>query len=101
MYYNPDYDGVQHNNEGWICPRCGRVNAPWLPYCSCDDIAVDITTTGTPYRIYPSSYSTAKTSTAKTGNEDYTVTRKRYPSTPTDEDVKMDYENFVPRCYSY
>lgn len=92
MYYNPDYDGVQHNSEGWICPRCGRVNAPWLPYCSCDNITVDINTTGTPYRIYPSSFSTAKTK-----NEDYTVTRKHYPSTLTDEYINMDYENFVRR----
>ena len=22
-------------NEGWICPRCGRVNAPFRPYCDC------------------------------------------------------------------
>lgn len=22
--------------EGWICPRCGQVNAPWNPYCSCN-----------------------------------------------------------------
>lgn len=21
--------------EPWICPRCGRVNAHWLPCCSC------------------------------------------------------------------
>ena len=21
---------------GWECPRCGRINAPWLPYCDCD-----------------------------------------------------------------
>lgn len=21
--------------EGWICPRCGRVNAPFTPYCDC------------------------------------------------------------------
>lgn len=20
---------------GWICPLCGRGNAPWNPYCSC------------------------------------------------------------------
>jgi hypothetical protein len=20
---------------GWLCPRCLRSNAPWLPYCDC------------------------------------------------------------------
>ena len=24
-------------NEGWICPRCGRVNAPFTPYCDCTE----------------------------------------------------------------
>lgn len=19
--------------EGWLCPRCGAVNAPWMPTC--------------------------------------------------------------------
>lgn len=23
------------SNEGWICPRCGTVHAPWVPECSC------------------------------------------------------------------
>jgi len=22
--------------KGWICPRCGRVNAPWVASCSCN-----------------------------------------------------------------
>ena len=21
--------------EGWLCPRCGRVNAPFVNYCEC------------------------------------------------------------------
>ena len=20
---------------GWECPRCGKVNAPWMPWCDC------------------------------------------------------------------
>ena len=24
------------NREGWICPRCQQVNAPWMPTCSCN-----------------------------------------------------------------
>ena len=23
--------------EGWICPRCGKVNAPFMPQCDCED----------------------------------------------------------------
>lgn len=21
--------------QGWICPKCGKVNAPFMPYCDC------------------------------------------------------------------
>lgn len=24
--------------EGWICPRCGKVNAPWVMQCSVIEI---------------------------------------------------------------
>lgn len=24
------------SQKGWECPRCGRINAPWLPCCSCN-----------------------------------------------------------------
>lgn len=23
--------------EGWLCPRCHKVNAPWVSQCSCGD----------------------------------------------------------------
>jgi hypothetical protein len=23
------------NNEGWVCPRCNKVNAPWKSQCDC------------------------------------------------------------------
>ncbi len=49
--------------EGWVCPRCGQVMAPWMPYCNCK-IKVTYTKessttapTGTSYTIYPSSNS--------------------------------------------
>lgn len=21
--------------QGWVCPKCGRVNAPWMGTCAC------------------------------------------------------------------
>lgn len=36
-------------NEGWVCPKCGRVLAPSTMYClwCCRDMKESITTTGT------------------------------------------------------
>ena len=22
-------------HHGWVCPKCLRVNAPWVPFCPC------------------------------------------------------------------
>lgn len=27
--------------EGWLCPRCKKVNAPWVSQCSCKDFWSD------------------------------------------------------------
>lgn len=27
--------------EGWLCPRCKKVNAPWVSQCSCEDFWCD------------------------------------------------------------
>lgn len=24
-----------HYEQGWVCPRCGQVNAPWKDHCDC------------------------------------------------------------------
>lgn len=46
--------GVQ---QGWQCPVCGRVNAPWLPCCSCGGKFGTYTTTdGTDYKPTESEY---------------------------------------------
>ena len=26
--------------SGWICPRCGSVNAPWVPQCNCTAVPI-------------------------------------------------------------
>jgi len=24
---------------GWECPRCGKILAPWMPFCDCPPVA--------------------------------------------------------------
>ena len=31
--------------KGWVCPLCGRANAPWVAQCSCKPQEVKITHT--------------------------------------------------------
>ena len=35
MYW--DYHSIQLGaQQGWQCPVCGKVNAPWMMQCTCD-----------------------------------------------------------------
>ena len=38
-----------YGQSGWMCPRCGQVNAPWKPKCDCPPPS--ITTTDTQIKI--------------------------------------------------
>ena len=89
-YYNPDYNGIMR--EGWICPRCGRVNAPWVPNCTCSAVGVTYTKdtsttapTGKSYTINPSSYITNAT----------IPDSERNKSTATTHKGSSEYDNFL------
>ena len=49
MYW---YNNEMPPKQGWICPKCGRVNAPWLPCCDC----VRSQTTGIGYTLVCMAY---------------------------------------------
>ena len=39
--------------KGWICPKCGKVHAPWVPSCECSNKneTLTLSTTGTNVNI--------------------------------------------------
>ena len=43
-------------SQGWLCPRCGRINAPWLPNCNCSGKPMKITCGE--HTHYPTEWST-------------------------------------------
>lgn len=45
--------------EGWICPRCGKVNAPWVMQCFCNRNTQILPKVGAPY--YEGDQSTCNT----------------------------------------
>lgn len=80
---NPSYNA----EKGWECPRCGRINAPWVRQCdcsarkytiTCDDNTTDnewwkqyVTSTSDTFKIHPDDtvYTTAHNPVA--GGSDY------------------------------
>lgn len=57
-------------NEGWVCPRCGKVNAPWMPQCSCSQQPMTVTCVDN-----------------ETTN--ITATTQKFETTATNNDVQM------------
>ncbi len=50
----------KNKTEGWICPKCGRVYAPWIDKCQyCGGSTITYTPSTCPY--YPCLYSDART----------------------------------------
>ena len=51
----------QHNEQeqkrevkyGWVCPLCGRVNAPWVEQCECYKELTSCTCKGAPIEYSP------------------------------------------------
>ena len=39
-----NWNKVAFIQKGWECPRCGRINAPWMPCCSCSSSRHEYTT---------------------------------------------------------
>lgn len=71
-YYDKNYFSVP---QGWICPRCGRVNAPFMPCCSCKEVPTTVYSTQT----YPLD-DRVKTTTTAPNNKNY------------EDEVKIDWK---------
>lgn len=46
-YRLPDtpYQPTPQPQTGWVCPKCGRVHAPWMPSCNCATVVDKVTCT--------------------------------------------------------
>lgn len=77
-----DYHSINIGaQQGWQCPVCGKVNAPWMMQCTCDgkasykiDYTRETTTTGSQiiYTYKPLNTSEDSRTDVKTAKVDYT-----------------------------
>jgi uncharacterized OB-fold protein len=45
---NPNnYAKTEYKSQGWQCPKCGRVWAPWVQQCTCTQPNLDSNLTNT------------------------------------------------------
>lgn len=94
--------------QGWECPRCGRINAPWVSQCSCtpstydwDKITINpcddwwktkITCDDNMFRIHPDSITYSTNVNTVAGGCDY-----KDPTTGDQVNVPKTYTNSVKR----
>lgn len=96
-----------HIEDGWRCPRCGRINAPWVRQCDCspstswDKITVNpcdnwwkdqITVDDNMFRIHPDSITYSTNVNQVAGGCDY-----KDPTTGDWVNVPKTYTNSVKR----
>lgn len=56
--FNSSVGGATLMGQGWICPVCGNVNAPWVASCPCNGEPKTKTTSSyhTDGYVYPEEY---------------------------------------------
>lgn len=32
-----NFSEMENYDYGWVCPRCGSINAPWVRQCNCSE----------------------------------------------------------------
>lgn len=81
------YQPKQNIEYGWVCPKCGRANAPWVSFCPCNQ-NWDITwtnkgTTGNKPEWWKDYVITSSASDPNTVAH-YSTTTPGTPTTPTE-----------------
>lgn len=96
-YNNHSYNAEQ----GWECPRCGRINAPWVRQCDCKrgwSITCNDTTAGDEWW---KEYTTCDSETFKIHHDDITYTYANHVVGGSDykDSATGDWVN-VPKTYT-